>query len=188
MQDITANRSIVSNHNHEVLGAKPEAQHVSAYCENLSGPEHTTTSLLIYYTAALWCLFFFFFSCPDPSIVIQQWRCRADGGDEQSCSGEKQRSFPQVKGLKQQPSGWRWLQQIQRVQTFGQQWRERLTGKCRGGCLMMKAHASNLERAAAKQDFIWFYCELELISTASQIMTTNKLALLHPGGRINRIT
>lgn len=75
---------------------------------------HMAASLLIYFTAVLECfdslLFFLFFSCPDPLIVIQRWRWRADGGDEQICSEENQWSFPQVKGVINK-RGWRWLRQ-----------------------------------------------------------------------------
>lgn len=62
---------------------------------------HLTNSLVIYLIAVCKCYYLslFFPFCPDPVIIIQRWRWRADGGDEPICSEESRRSFPQVKQL-----------------------------------------------------------------------------------------
>ena len=114
--------------NHEILIAQ-SAPRRSA-CVHLSLhtliPPHThTQGLLIYFTAVLGCFFVLFFR-PDPLIVIQRWRWRADGGDERICGEEKQRSFPQVKGvINSRAEGDSDKERSESVRTFVWQWKGR---------------------------------------------------------------
>lgn len=116
---ITANVSVAYSHIHEVLAAQSDAWrpawvHLFWRCKIplKHTRKHTWPSACWFISPLCSNVFSFspFFSCPDPLIVIQRWRWRADGGDEQICSEENQRSFPQVKGVINK-RGWRWLRQ-----------------------------------------------------------------------------
>ena len=113
--------------NHEILIAQ-SAPRRSA-CVHLSLhtliPPHTHKACW-FISPLCWAVFLFFFFRPDPLIVIQRWRWRADGGDERICGEEKQRSFPQVKGvINSRAEGDSDKERSESVRTFVWQWKGR---------------------------------------------------------------